>query len=157
MLFLVLIKKEVENEDLEFLFKVFLSTRMDEVIGWGWDNEQIFSFLQMQFHAQQCSYALQYPNMESRIVVFNNEKAGRILISEFEERLVVVDITLLPEFQNNGIGTKILSDLLSDAKKKNKYVQLSVLQNNVQAKKLYKRLGFKPVSENEMYVRMEWS
>lgn len=146
----------IENEELEFLFELYASTRFDEITSWGWEKEQIQAFLRMQFQAQQRSYKLQFPNLTSRIIVFENENVGRILLSEFEAKIVVVDITLLPKYRNKGIGTKVLLRLISDARNQNKNIQLSVFHNNERAKRLYERLGFQQVNRDEMYFQMEW-
>lgn len=146
----------IEKKELEFLFELYASTRLDEIATWGWEKEQIQDFLWMQFQAKQRSYKLQYPNLTSRIIVFENENVGRILLAEFEAKLVVVDITLLPKYRNKGIGTEVLLSLISEARNQNKNIQLSVYHNNERAKRLYERLGFQQVYRNEMYFQMEW-
>ncbi|HHY74360.1 MAG TPA: GNAT family N-acetyltransferase [Bacillus bacterium] len=148
---------KAENDEAAFLFEVYASSRIDEVAAWGWEKEQIHQFLQMQHLCQQRSYELQYPHMETKIIFFENEKVGRLLLADFKDKLVLVDITLLSNYQNKGIGTKVLTDLLQYAGQQNKIVQLHVFSNNEKAKKLYERLGFQQVSMKDMYVQMEWS
>jgi len=58
-------------------------------------------------------------------------------------------IELLPEFQNMGIGKKIIKDLIS----KNKPVNLQVLKQNP-AVRLYKELGFKITGETDLKYQM---
>jgi GNAT superfamily N-acetyltransferase len=58
-------------------------------------------------------------------------------------------VDLRPAFQNRGVGSIILNRLLANAAAKGKPVELSVLKNNP-ARRLYDRLGFAVVSEDEM-------
>jgi len=63
-------------------------------------------------------------------------------------------IELLPKYQNQGIGTSLIKDLLSKAEKNNKPVYLQVLKSNINAQKLYKSLGFSKVEETETHIKM---
>ncbi|WLR52036.1 N-acetyltransferase [Bacillus tianshenii] len=145
-----------EEVDGDFLFDVYASSRLNEVKGWGWTHQEMQHFLQMQFQCQQHSYHMYYPDLNTRIILFQNEKAGRLLIANSEERINIVDLTLLPEFQNIGIGTHILEEVLTEAKACKRSVQLSVARNNDRAIRLYERLGFQHVHADEMYIQMEW-
>lgn len=149
--------EECKSEELEFLFEVYASSRLEEVEAWGWEENQIVQFLQMQFLCQQRSYEFQYPNLQTIIIDYQCNKAGRLLLAELERKFIIIDITLLPGFQNKGVGTKIISKLLEKAKEQNKVVQLSVFYSNDKAKKLYERLGFRQVGMDQMYILMEWA
>ncbi|WP_255507978.1 N-acetyltransferase [Lysinibacillus sp. BW-2-10] len=148
---------KVREEESNFLFEVYESSRLSEVSTWGWEQNQITQFLKMQYQLQQQSYLIHYPNLETNIIYFQNKKVGRLLLANLFDKQVIVDITILPNYQNRGIGTYIISNILKDAKNQNKIVQLSVFYTNKQALKLYEQLGFKKVNQNEMYIQMEWS
>jgi GNAT superfamily N-acetyltransferase len=47
------------------------------------------------------------------------QKADRVAVMQLADELVVVDIVLLPEFQNRGIGSQILKNLQYEAGRKN--------------------------------------
>lgn len=68
-------------------------------------------------------------------------------MTEQENEIPLASIRLLPKFQNRGIGTKIILDLIE---KSNKPVKLKVLKVNP-ARKLYERLGFKVSGETETH------
>jgi len=61
----------------------------------------------------------------------------------------------LHEFQRKGIGRTILTDIIKSAILKNKIVTLHVAIGNP-AKKLYERLGFKKISNNDTHEYMEF-
>ncbi|MFF2158147.1 GNAT family N-acetyltransferase [Paenibacillus chitinolyticus] len=155
-----MLKKVSEPEDLPFLFDLYCSSRLAEVRAWGWDEAVARPFLHMQYNAQTSSYRLQYPDADHYLVCCHgDEKAGRMLVHRTPRSIRIVDITLLPQFQNQGFGTKLLQSLMKEARIRNLPLQLSVLRGNHGAIALYERLGFQPADarQDDMYLAMEWS
>ena len=70
-------------------------------------------------------------------------------------RSSLIDITLLPEFRQDGIGTWLLRDLLAEGEAAGKPVTIHVEVFNP-AMRLYERLGFRSVEERGPYRLMEW-
>jgi ribosomal protein S18 acetylase RimI-like enzyme len=139
-------------EDEQFLYAVYSSTRADELALTGWSAEQKQAFLQMQFRAQQGQYQFTYPNASNQIIEYNGVPAGRLMLDRTENETLLVDIALLPEFRNRGLGTSLLRALQADGKK----IVLHVIRSNPAAE-LYQRLGFVFVGEESFYTQMEWS
>ena len=83
------------------------------------------------------------------------EIIGQIQIAVLDDELRLVDLSLLPEYRNRGIGSALLRDLLDEAAGANKRVILHVSQGNPAAR-LYERHGFSYVGEQGIYWRMEW-
>lgn len=143
------------TEDDPFLFQLYASTRAAEMQAWGWDPLMQQAFLTMQWAAQQRSYAMQFPDADHRIIIFQNVRIGRLFLSRTEQELRLVDLTLLPEYHNQGIGTQLLKELQAEAAESNKWLRLSVIRTNP-ARRLYERLGFTVTGENDLYDFMEW-
>jgi ribosomal protein S18 acetylase RimI-like enzyme len=146
----------ISAEDDLFLREVYVSSRRDEVSHWGWNEEQQFQFLMMQYHCQQKSYRTQYPAMECNIILHEGKKAGRLMTAETGGDLVVIDLTLLPEFQNRGLGSSLLAKMQQKAANINLPLRLSVFNGN-RARRLYEKIGFRAVENNEMYTIMRWN
>lgn len=144
------------DTDEEFLAKVYFSVRSDEFLPLGWDAEQLGRFLAMQYKIQKQAYDLQFPGAENLIIRLEKEKIGRLIVNRSAADLRLVDISLLPEFRGSGIGTKIISDLQSEAGEKNLPLTLNVARNNPSAFRLYQKLGFQTTGEAEIYVSMQW-
>lgn len=142
-------------EDEAFLLKVYASTRREEFAALPWTEAQLEAFLRMQFVAQRGSYAAQFAAADHRIVLFNDELAGQIMIGRTGAEIHLVDISLLPEYRNKGIGSSLIGNLLADAEREGRSVHLQVLQNNP-ASHLYERLGFSKTGDNEIYSQMQW-
>ncbi|HEU4963603.1 MAG TPA: GNAT family N-acetyltransferase [Bacilli bacterium] len=145
----------IRPEDQSFLFDVYASTRLDELQAWGWDEAMQHQFLTMQAQAQQQSYSVQYPGADHRLIIFQNVRTGRIIVHRTDEVLTLVDLSLLPAYRNQGIGTRLIRALQDKAAASGLPLRLSVLQANP-ARRLYQRLGFRSAGGDELYDSMEW-
>ncbi len=143
-------------EDEGFLYKIYASTRADELALLGWGEEQQAAFLKMQFSAQQRAYAWQFPEAEHFIILRDEELAGRLIIVKTNQELRLTDITLLPEYRNGGAGTFLIKELQTQASAAELPLRLRVMKTNVAASRLYERLGFKQTGESDTHWMMEW-
>jgi len=141
-------------DDEEFLFAVYASTREEELRLWGWDDNQKRAFLDMQFRGQSQQYSLCYPQADSSIILFGDDPAGRLLVDKSGPEITLVDIALLPEYRNRGIGTILIQSLLQEATAAGKNVALHVLRDSAAAR-LYERLGCTRVDEDGLYLEMK--
>ncbi len=141
-------------DDQDFLFKLYASTRQQEVSAWGWSVAQQEAFLRMQFNAQQRSYEMAYEGAEHQIVVLDGATIGRIMVLREPEAALLVDISLLPEYRGHGIGGGLIRNLIEQCDKDKVAVRLQVLKTNPAAR-LYERLGFRKTGEDELYFQME--
>ena len=143
-----------QPQDEGFLFELYASTRQEELDAWGWPPEMRNAFLTMQFKASQ-GYHTAFPDAEFQIVLLNGTKAGRLIVHRTREELHLVDIALLPQYRNAGIGSALLQRVFGEAAATNKPVHLKVLKGN-RAERFYQRLGFKKTGETELHIDMEW-
>lgn len=147
--------RAVEPEDEPFLFRVYASTRADEMAVSGWDASQQEAFLRLQFRAQTLAYGAQFPDADHRIILDRDHLIGRILIARTESEIRLVDITLLPEQRGAGIGTTLIRNLQREAAMAGQAVRLRVMKTN-RAARLYQRLGFTKTDESSIHFQMEW-
>ena len=129
--------------DEDFLFELFASTRMDE-----------FKFL-LADETQVEQYDAGYPEADHRIILRDGQQIGRLFVDESDVEFTLVDVALLPEQRNSGLGMYLIQQLLRRAADKGKRVRLHVLKSNP-ARRLYERLGFSRVAEDGMYFEMLW-
>jgi GNAT superfamily N-acetyltransferase len=148
--------RPVGQEDREFLFRLYSSTREEELALTQWDDEQKRTFLEMQFMAQQTDYASRFPGSEHAIVLVGGEAVGRIWVARWEDEIRLLDIALLPEHRNAGSGTVLLKRLQAEARQAGQPLRHSVYKMNDGALRFYERLGFTVVEDFETYVLMEW-
>lgn len=142
-------------EDETFLLEVYTSSRAQEFNSLGWNIDELKAFMGMQYQFQQKSYSLQFPQALHQIILQNEQRAGSLVVDRSDALIRLVDICLLPEYQNQGIGTQILKQLQTEAITNSKIIKLSVVVTNP-ALALYKRLGFEMIEKAEVYCSMEW-
>jgi ribosomal protein S18 acetylase RimI-like enzyme len=140
--------------DEAFLFELYASTRREELDAWGWPAEARKAFLTMQFKASQ-NHRIIFPDADFQIVLLDKVNAGRFVVNRSRENLRIVDIALLPEYRNAGVGSALLQKTFGEAAACKKPLRLRVLKGN-RAERLYRRLGFETIEENELHLEMEW-
>jgi ribosomal protein S18 acetylase RimI-like enzyme len=145
----------VESADEGFLFTLYASTRSDEMAAWGWSALQQDAFLQMQYRVRQAGYRAQYPQAAWQIVLLQDQAVGQLVVDTTGEAILLIDIALLPQYRNAGIGSSLIRTLLEEAKRTGKVVRLHVVEGNP-AQRLYERLGFVKVGEEKPYISLEW-
>ncbi|MED1798114.1 GNAT family N-acetyltransferase [Brevibacillus porteri] len=145
------------SEDQSFQYQVYASTRVDEIDSWGWGEAQQEAFLRMQFAMQQQAYQFQFPKAHYQLIVADTKRVGHLLIDRTEHELHLVDIALLPEYRNKGIGTFVMKKLQDEAAQQGKPLKLQVMKLDVASHLLYERLGFACTGEYGMHIEMEWS
>jgi len=148
-------KSPLAHHDEQFLFALYSSTRLDELAFVPWNEEQKHSFLQNQFHAQHTHYFTKYPDASYQIIKLQENPIGRLYVVELDDEIRVLDLTILPELRGQNFGTQLIKEILADAAQKKKAVQI-YLENYNRAGELFKRLAFKPVSDDGIYVLWRW-
>lgn len=150
----------LDSDEIPLLTRIYGSTRMPELAQTGWTDEQKDAFIRHQFHAQHTYYRHQvYPDADYYLLLQGDTPIGRLYL---ERHLIpgtirIIDITLLPEFHNQGIGRDILTQVQEEARSQQKSVSIHVERFNP-AFNLYTSLGFKTISDfNEVYLFMEWT
>jgi len=148
--------RPVAESDNEFLLALYASTRADELAQAEWAEGQQEMFLRWQFNLQRREYDTRFPDADYRVIVIDRQPAGRIWIGADDEQIRLLDIALLPEFQNRGVGTALLERLKSEAQCAGKALRHMVFVLNNNADRFYERLGFKKIEDFGAYKHMEW-
>jgi GNAT superfamily N-acetyltransferase len=148
--------RPVTESDDQFLLSVYESTRHDELAQVEWPEGQKEQFLRWQFDLQRTEYSSRFPDADYRVIVVDQQPAGRIWVGTDDEHIRLLDIALLPEFQNRGVGTALLQRLIDQASKAGKALRHMVFVLNNDAERFYIRLGFKRIEDLGAYKHMEW-
>ena len=139
--------RQAIQKDRNFLYKLKKKTLKEYIQKtWGWDEEW-----QKDYHIQNFKPEL------LKIIIKSGKKIGCFSIIEEEDRFFLSVIEILPKYQKQGIGTGLITELLSKARKRNKSVYLQVLRHNERAQKLYKNLGFSRVSDTDTHYKMVYN
>lgn len=122
------------SEDFEFVFqlnKVNMYHYVQELR--GWDDAFERADLRLGFR----------PGVD-QIITLGDQDIGRLLVVRHPDCVEIRHIEILPQYQRRGIGTRVILDVLQDAREQGLPVTLTVLNTNP-ARKLYERLGFREV------------
>lgn len=148
--------RPVSDSDNDFLLSVYASTREEELAQAEWGEGQKEMFLRWQLDLQRREYETRFPDADYRVIVLDQQPAGRIWIGADNEQIRLLDIALLPQFQNRGVGTALLRRLIEEAGQQGKVLRHMVFVLNNNAERFYERLGFRQIEDFGAYKHMEW-
>jgi ribosomal protein S18 acetylase RimI-like enzyme len=136
--------------DTDFEHLLYASTR-DDLRPLG--PEVFDGLVGMHFRAQSMSIRLEHPQAERKIVMVQDAPVGRLIIDASGNHIEVIDVALLPEYRNCGLGTSVMNSVLAQADRLGRAIRLHV-EKGSRAVRLYERLGFVICGDAGMYVAM---
>ena len=148
--------RPVTDNDDKFLLSLYASTREEELSQAEWAEGQKEGFLRWQFDLQRQEYGARFPDAAYHVILVDGLPAGRIWVGTDDVQVRLLDIALLPEFQNRGVGTSLLRRLMDQAAKAGKALRHMVFMLNSDAHRFYERLGFTVIEDLGAYKHMEW-
>lgn len=104
------------------------------------------------YHLARINEAFQ----DSLLIKLENDNIGLLKLSKQSDRLHIRQLQILPEFQNKGIGGRVIDVVIKKAKQLGLPVTLNVLLNNP-AQKLYLAKGFQVIGETDIEYQMQYS
>lgn len=143
--------------DADFVRDVYVAYRWDEIKAAGWPPEVALTFLHDQYRLQSLHYDKHYPGAAWGIVEVDGQPAGRLYLQiDSTGDLRIIDIALMPAYRSRGMGGGLLAAVQDQARAIGAAkVSIHVEKQNP-ALRLYKRLGFQPVKDTDVYHLLEW-
>jgi ribosomal protein S18 acetylase RimI-like enzyme len=129
--------------DEPFLKELYASVRWPELATTGWPDGLKHAFLEQQRALQTQHYVGHYANLWRGITLCAGSLAGRMYLWQNGDDIRIVDLALLPQYRNQGIGTRLLRAVIAEARRTGTRVSLHVDEVN-RARLLYQKLGFRP-------------
>jgi len=152
----ILTLRRVTADDEEFLLALYGNTREEELAQVEWAEGQKEQFVHWQYELQRSEYQTRFPDGDHYVILFDDRPAGRIWIGRDHEQIRLLDIAVLPEFQNRGAGTVLLRQLMDESSGSGKPLRHMVFVLNSDAHRFYERLGFVVIDDLGAYKHMEW-
>ncbi len=148
--------RPVADGDREFLLTVYEASREIELSMVQWDAAMRRTFVEHQFDAQTRHYEGEYDEIKHNIILFGDEPVGRLFVSRSDPaQIAILDITILPQFRSNGIGTQLVNELKDEASANNKSLRIFIEDFNP-SQGLFRKLGFESVETDTVNLRFEW-
>jgi GNAT superfamily N-acetyltransferase len=148
--------RPVVDQDDNFLLSVYAGTRSTELAQVPWSPEQKEAFVRMQFSAQKQHYAAEYPQADHDLICVDGVPIGRLCLSRSAEVFHILDITVLADHRNSGIGSFLLGRVIEEARSTGRPVTIYVETFNPSLR-LFERLGFRKDKEHGFQLLLKWS
>lgn len=131
--------------EYEFLKNVHHTTMKEHVKKiWGWSDSVQDDFFKKDFESGQI-----------QIIRTFNQSVGYLHLNQENDALHIVNILILPEFQNQKLGSAIIKDLATQSRTSGQLLRLGVFKVNTRAKSLYDSFGFQTYEETETHYLMQ--
>lgn len=109
---------------------------------WGWDE---------QWQKERFDETFEPETLQ--LIESDNRAVGYIKVERSPNEIFLSAIEVAPDFQNRGIATKLLSELILESRANKVPIRLQVLKVNP-ARRFYERLGFQQIQETETHSIM---
>jgi len=120
------------DDDREFAYALNKAAMRDYVTAiWGWDEAW-----------QRDYFDRHWDPAGTQIVTRDGHDIGVLKLEERAEATYIGLVEIRPDHQGGGIGGAIVRDVVDDAARRGRPVELDVLSVNTRAQALYRRLGF---------------
>jgi ribosomal protein S18 acetylase RimI-like enzyme len=104
---------------------------------------------------QDAFFAVGWDTASHTVVTCDGIACGNLCVDRREADLHVREIVLSPEFQRRGIGSRLLRQVMDEARERGVPVRLGTLHEN-RAAGLYRRLGFLEIGRTQTHILFEW-
>jgi ribosomal protein S18 acetylase RimI-like enzyme len=111
---------------------------------WGWDEDW-----------QRQRFREEFAESETTAVLSAGQTVGYVQVVVEADQLLLRNIALHPDAQGQGLGAKLVEELMVRANRRDLPIVLGVFRTNPGAVAFYERLGFVRSGETETHVRME--
>lgn len=139
-----------------FLRRVFIESRKALWQGSALDATWIDQLLEDQYSLHQLSYGADAKDCYSYIIAAKGQWVGRLLVRADNRELHLIDITLLPDHQNQGIGSHVLRYLQQQVSARGQLLTLNTDVTN-RAYQWYLRCGFTITQQSGIDYAMVWN
>jgi ribosomal protein S18 acetylase RimI-like enzyme len=147
--------RPVTPADEPFLRQLFERVRTHIFCDLPLDAEQKKVLIDLQYRAQAGHYAVAYPEASDSILEIDGNAIGRMTVCHLADEIRLVEIAVDPAYQNEGVGSAAIRQLIDAATVAGKPIVLHVDQANP-ARRLYERLGFCDIGDEGLYRVMSW-
>jgi GNAT superfamily N-acetyltransferase len=122
--------------DSEFCFQLHKAAMGDYITAiWGWDEQRQRDYQARSFNPGRW-----------QIITAGGTDIGMIDVEYRPAEIYLSRIEVHPSYQGHGIGTRLISALIDEARDKGQDLVLDVLTVNHRAQALYRRLGMTEVA-----------
>jgi len=139
--------RPADANDYNFLYELHAATMKPSIEAtWGWNEAWQLDYFRQHFDPSR-----------RQIVQVEGQDIGAISIESHPDELYLALIEILPAYQGRGLGTALIRDFIQAAQDVDRPAVLHVLKANHAAHRLYQRLGFVTIAEEEVKYKMVYA
>lgn len=143
------------DADGPFIRELFKAGRARDFAAAGLPTATLETLLEQQFRSQTAGYAMRFPEALHLIIRRHEAPVGRLILATGTRRWRIVDILLRADARGHGIGSDVIDAVARAARDHGaRDVALSVLSGNIDARRLYQRLGFVETGGDGIHLEM---
>jgi len=111
--------------------------------------------LEQQWQLQRRVFASHYPDARTEVVLLEAAPVGALTWHQGTTAIRLLDIGLEERYRGQGLGERLLQELIGQAEQQDKALELAVMRHNP-ALRLYQRLGFhaQPGAQDAVQLQM---
>ncbi len=143
----VIDRRPATEDDHEFLFAVFCAALVPSDPLAALPESESEPLLRARFDAREQQFRSAYVLADFDVLTVDGEPAGNLYVDRGDDEFVVIDISLLPQFRNRGIGTAVIGQLVEEAGRIVLPVRARV-QHDSPTSRFWRRLGFEQVGDD---------
>lgn len=147
----VIDRRRSTDEDRDFLFGLFCrSLALDNPL-LLLPRKERDPLLRRLFDAREERLRATYTLADFDVLAIDGKPVGSLYVDRGKKEFVLIDISILPDYRDQGIGTAVLSSLLEEAGRLVLPVRARVLHRSP-AWRLWQRLGFELTGNDGAYA-----
>jgi ribosomal protein S18 acetylase RimI-like enzyme len=142
--------------DEDFIRRLVLETVTEELGASAWPEPMRSHLLEIQYIARRQAQRANNPAAASCVIQAEGVDAGWAVLNTMPHEVRVVEIMVSPAMRGRGIGSAAIQQVLETATAARIPVRLLVTVTNHRALRLYERLGFRKIEQDEVQYLMEY-
>lgn len=149
--------RDQRDEDAPFIEQLFMTSqgRTGEALLRLPEPGRSLLFAQ-QLQGQEQSWLVRFGPQGRKIIYDGEARIGRLWTAQLgEDEMRIVELALVPQRRGQGLGAAILTALMERAQARSQRVSFRTTYDNP-AQRLYRRLGFREVARDEVYLSFAW-
>lgn len=143
--------------DLGFLRALYGELRAEELARVPWPEPLKCSFLDQQFALQHRHYVARHPAADFLVIERAGRAVGRLYLDRGGADWQLIDLGLLAAARGGGLGGALLRRMQALAGTCGANLALHVQRDNLRARALYERLGFRAGALAGHHLAMRWA
>lgn len=133
---------DAKEKDVDILTSIKLVTMIDD------EMDKVLSYAEKTKIRKSVDKNIERTCELYKVIYVDNKIAGAYLVLPYEDGYIIDEIYLFEEYRNNGIGTRVIQEIIDEYKT----IYIWVYKNNKNALRLFEKIGFMLISSGRTLI-----